>query len=93
MRSNNEDQVTSPVANLMHSNTHTEHELTSDVLTDDNASTNSDSLDNVSPAEDGIYKSRSGRHWIPHDRYTPSKGLAHIDPGCNFFYSILLGGV
>ena len=65
----------------MHSDTHTEQDLSSDVLTDDNNTTNSDRSSNASTAEDGVYKSRSGKNCIPPDRYTPSKGLAHIDPG------------
>ena len=42
----------------MYSDIHTEHDLTSDVLTDDNDTTNSDSLDNEFPAEDGIQEQK-----------------------------------
>ena len=68
-RSNTEDQVTSPDTNLMHIDPHTEHDLTSDALTDDNDTTNSKNFDNVSPAEYGTWKSKTGRHWRPPDRY------------------------
>ena len=90
-RSNNEDQVTTTEKNLMHSDTHTKNEnyLTSDVLTDDNDTTNSDSLDNVSQLK--IYTRAEVEDTAYHLIVIHQVTVLHILTMCvNLFYSILL---